>query len=234
LLRGLGLAPIHFPNPGSLVYYLILWVVSGLGLIKVVRNKDLPLLSSLTTGFLMIALVLGMNCYRHYFLHSRQIYYLSFWVFNLAATGFSLTVEWIGKRLTFLPINWRSSVAISLIVPIVGLASLPALSQYYAAERTIARSGYATMLQHWQPGDWICILPDYDAVVYIRHWQQSVGEWIIPCTVENVYEQEEVKFILANESFDLSSQFQVIFTPPKDTLFPKWIWERKSPKYTDN
>ena len=234
LLRGLGLAPIHSPNPSSLVYYLLLGVMSVVGLNKVIQNKDLSLLFSWIAACLMITLIISMNWYRHYFLHSRQIYYLSFWVFILAATGFSLTVEWIGKRLTFLPINWRSFVAVSLIVLVIGLASLPALSQYYAAERTIARNGYSALLQRWQPGDWICILPHYDAVVYIRHWQQSVGEWIIPCTVENVYEQEDVKFVLANESFDLSSQFQVIFTPPKDTLFPKWIWERKSPKYTDN
>ena len=226
LLRGFGMAPIHSPNPGSLVYYLILWGMSGLGLIKVVQNKDLPLLSSLIAGFLMIALVLSMNWYRHYFVHSRQIYFLSFWVFILASSGLSSTVEWVEKRLTFLSINWRSSVSGSLIVLVIGLVSLPALSQYYAAERTIARSGYATMLHRWQPGDWICVLPDYDAIVYIRHWQKSVGAWVIPCTVDEVYKREDVRFVLASQSFDLSSHFHLIFTPAKDTLFPKWIWMR--------
>jgi len=174
----------------------------------------------------MIALVLSMNWYRHYFVHSRQIYFLSFWVFILASSGLSSTVEWVEKRLTFLSINWRSSVSGSLIVLVIGLVSLPALSQYYAAERTIARSGYATMLHRWQPGDWICVLPDYDAIVYIRHWQKSVGAWVIPCTVDEVYKREDVRFVLASQSFDLSSHFHLIFTPAKDTLFPKWIWMR--------
>ncbi len=225
LLRGLGLAPIHAPQPGTLIYYAILAFGFGGGLIVSIQNRVGQLILPLLTSLVIILIVVGMNSYRHYFVHSRQIYFLAFWVYLLAAQGCYSFYQWLTRQSGVSREN-QSHWVLSGMIAILLLSCIPALSQYYTAERTIVRSGYPTMLQHWHRGDQICVIPDFDVTVFTTYWQGEVAQFLQPCNEQDVSQNPEVKFVIANQDMDFSPSFQIIFHPSRDTFYPKIIWMR--------
>lgn len=226
VLRGLGLAPIHSPRGATLLYYLLLVIGFAAGVAGALKARRTALLIPLLAGLALIAVILGMNWYRHYFVHSRQIYYLSYWVYLLAAAGLCSLFGRLARRLSFLQKN-QTRFAVGGTILILALCSLPALLQYYHAERSITKSGYAPLLEHWQAGDWICVIPDFDAFVFQTYWKEALGPWLLSCDHKEIFQNPQVKFVIASEEMDFSPAFREIYRPPADTFYPKRIWMRE-------
>lgn len=225
VLRGLGFAPLYSPKMTTLFYYGAIGFVFTVGIATAIQNRNHHLIYPILTSILILAIIFGMNWYRHYFVHSRQIYFLSFWVYVLSAQGVYAVFQWLSQRLSALrekPSRWIVGGMV-----IAGIfCCLPALSQYYTAERTIVRSGYAPLLEHWQAGDWICVIPDFDVAVYKFYWKDDLGAWLLPCDPQDVSQNPPIQFVIANEDLDFSPVFREIFRPPRDTFYPKRIWMR--------
>lgn len=223
ILRGLGLAPIHSPRGATLLYYLLLLIGFAAGVAGALKAHRTDLIIPLLTSLALTALILGMNWYRHYFVHSRQIYYLSFWVYLLTAAGLYSLFRQLARRLSFLREN-QTRFTVGGAIFMIGLCSLPALVQYYHAERTIVKSGYTPLIEHWQAGDWICVIPDFDVFVFQSYWKDEVGQWLSACSQEDVFKYSQVKFVITSEDMDFSPAFREIYRPPADTFYPKRIW----------
>lgn len=226
LLRGLGLAPIHSPMGMTPVYYVVLGLAFFGGLVMAIQNRNRQILLSLILAGGIIALILGMNAYRHYFVHSRQIYFLSFWVYLTAAYGLVHFTKGLLSRNYHPPAKMAVQKWLVSWMILIGLITMPALSQYFNAERTIVRSGSTALLEYWQPGDWICVIPDFDVIVLKTYWKNEVGQWLLPCDEREAVQNPQVQFVIAGENLNFSPRFREIYRPPADTFYPKVIWTR--------
>lgn len=226
LFRGLGLAPIHFPTGMTLLYYAVLGSAFIVGIGVVIKNQNRRIFLCFVISAGILGLILGMNWYRHYFVHSRQIYFLSFWVYLTAACGLISVKNRFMKERNLSAENMSAHKWLAGLMILIGLISTPALSQYYNAERTIVRSAYQPLIEQWQAGDWICVIPDFDLFVFTTYWQNDLGQWLLPCNQMEVIQNQQIRFVIANEEMDFSPAFREIFRPPADTFYPKRIWMR--------
>lgn len=221
LLGGMGILPL-FPLQGWGWLWFVLVALAALGgLVIVVRERGGGLLSALGLNLLAVGLIVAMNAYRHYFLHSRQILFLTFWTALLAARGISAALSWMEcHRQRVGPLT-----AVALLV--VGWSAVPTLVQYYTLHKNPVRDLEPVLAGLWQPGEGICVIPDYDTVVFWYYWQNNLGRAIRPCTASSARQDLAVRFVLADPGLDLSDTFIRSDQSPWNTLYPKTLWVRR-------
>lgn len=226
VLGGLGAWPLY-PLQGAGWIFYGQWLALGLlgiGLALYRRAWRVIVWVLLVAG--IASGVVLMNAYRHYFLHSRQILFLTFWFALLAGMGLAAVLEWIERRWLHLPAPGNRLVFVLAVVGL-GICALPALAPYYASHKTEVVDTRAALLAHWRPGETICVLPDFDIAVYRYYWWQMPVQDLRACEEEQVRRDPGVRFVLAPPSYDFREQYEVIYRPPWNVIYPKVLWMRR-------
>ena len=226
VLGGIGAWPLY-PLRGAGWIFYALWlalVLGGIG--RALYRREWSVIAWVILSAAIVGVVVVMNAYRHYFLHSRQILFLTFWFSLIAGMGLATGLEWIDRV-------WRGAQArvgqpaFVLGVVVLGMSALPALAQYYTSQKTEVIGSQNALLAHWHPGEIVCVLPDYDIAVFRYYWWQMSVQDLQPCEEPQVRRDAGVRFVLAPPSYDFHDQFEVIYRPPENVLYPKILWMRR-------
>lgn len=223
LLGGLGIMPLYPLQGWGWSYVILCGFAALIGLILALRQREGALLSALGVNLLAVGLIVAMNAYRHYFIHSRQILFLTFWAALLAARGIAAVLTQVECR--WPRAGWLTAVALL----VVGLSAAPALGQYYSLHKTPVRDLHPVLAGLWQPGESICVIPDYDVGVFWYYWQDDLGRATRPCTVSSAQQDGTVRYVLADPGLNLGEPFRVYQPSPWNTLYPKTLWVRRVP-----
>jgi len=223
LLGGMGVMPLYPLQGWGWLYFILFGFAALAGLILALRRREGALLSALGINLLAVGLIVAMNAYRHYFIHSRQILFLTFWAALLAARGIAVVFTRVERR--WPRAGWLTAVA----VLVVGLSAAPALVQYYALHKTPVHVLHPVLAGLWQPGEGICVIPDYDVGVFWYYWQDDLGRATRPCTISSALQDETVRYVLADPGLNPGESFRVYQPSPWNTLYPKTLWVRRVP-----
>lgn len=247
IATGLGWLPFYTGSTG------ISWLWGGLcAILQIIgawtalkSNLRSPLAGLFYSLLLQFIAVVGSDIIGHYFFAPRQLLFLLPVLTLFSGIGLVSLIDWLGNRLIYLlgKMNQRTirngvTVAITLLLI---LASLPAIKSYQLDDKGNSRVIVQTILETWQPGDFILVFPGYEGFVYkyyiesvyrrpevgARLWTvewneiQQAGDWtgtfylITPARLTAV-EQQQMN--------DLS--FSRLFTSIADSRYAKVLWVR--------
>lgn len=237
--KGLGWLPF-FPPVAPIAYLggALCMALAVIGILHTVirgpRSPEAVLIPSLLAQ--MTAIIM-LNAIKHYFLAPRQFLFLLPFTLFYTALGIFAVAGWLkakfGGRLS--TTGWPAAWLLGLCV----LAAIPALLDYYAADKGQAREISRLLAATWQPGDSILVVPDFDAVALDYYFSREfnahpVREGLVPADWESLNQielrpgrqflvlpfpnQEEMKYL------ENQAALQAVYLPERASLYSHAVW----------
>lgn len=178
-LMGTGLGWIPYYPAQTLFSYIWGALLGGLALLGIGRElvrRPRGLAASLFySAVFQILAIIVLNELKNYFLVPRQfLIFLPVMLF-FSARGLTALIEsaslWMKKRAVY---SDRSTVlwVNGFILVIFLLSSLPALTDFYRGNKGDVLGVSRRLVETWQPGDRILVLPNYNAAIYAYYLDQ--------------------------------------------------------------
>lgn len=172
---GLGWAPFYRTQP------IAPWIFGGLcflaalvGMIFVIQSDRRGLKAALLYSLAaQVGLVILMNGLKNYFLAPRQFLFALPVLLLFTSEGIEVLASKIARRANRGDRVFQAVWAVALLL--VGLSALPALQNYYAGDKGRIHEITRLVIDAWQPGDSILVIPDYETATYAYYGDDAAG-----------------------------------------------------------
>lgn len=161
---------------GPFELLMILGALGGLAAIAARPARDRELRAMLLAAVFQVILILGADEKEHYWFAYRQIVHLVPTVCLVVALGLGWSVTGLLTLIPGKPLARRVRGATGISLAILALAipalAAPRLRQYYAYAKSNGRAVAAGLLQRFDPGDRVLVLPHHNRRLYIHYMDQ--------------------------------------------------------------
>jgi 4-amino-4-deoxy-L-arabinose transferase-like glycosyltransferase len=180
IAAGLGwfATPYAPPTPTIYLWGALCALFAAVGLAQAVAQRNVELLALVAAAGVQIGLIGVADVLAGYWFVDRQILALLPLSLLLSGVGLAASADWL-KRISRLP-RWLPSVALATCM---GLASLPALANYYAWPKSTAREVSALIVREWRPGDVVMVDPDWERLSYDLYLGMLMGRGEISASI---------------------------------------------------